>query len=81
MLSIAGGANFAFLQKIPAQIRWIDKSGTPGYLSVGLEFLEIAENVREQLAKFKVPRRITFLDALPVSDSGKILKRALKEMP
>jgi c-di-GMP-binding flagellar brake protein YcgR len=52
MLSIAGGANFAFLQKIPAQIRWIDKSGTPGYLSVGLEFLEIAENVREQLAKF-----------------------------
>jgi c-di-GMP-binding flagellar brake protein YcgR len=52
MLSIAGGANFAFLQKIPAQIRWIDKSETPGYLSVGLEFLEMAENVREQLAKF-----------------------------
>jgi c-di-GMP-binding flagellar brake protein YcgR len=52
MLSIAGGANFAFLQKIPAEIRWIDKSETPGYLAVGLEFLEMSEDVREQLAKF-----------------------------
>ena len=52
LLSIAGGANFAFLQKIPAQIRWIAKSETPGYLAVGMEFLEMDENVREQLAKF-----------------------------
>jgi c-di-GMP-binding flagellar brake protein YcgR len=52
MLSIAGGANFAFLQHIPAEIRWIDKSESPGYLAVGLEFLEMAENVREQLARF-----------------------------
>ena len=52
LLSIAGGANLAFLQQIPAEIRWIDKSGTPGYLSVGLEFMEVAEAVREQLSKF-----------------------------
>ena len=42
---------------------------------------EILAHCRELLAKFKVPRRVTFLAALPVSDSGKIQKRALKEMP
>lgn len=52
LLSIAGGANLAFLEHIPAEIRWIDKSETPGYLAVGLEFMEMAEDVREQLAKF-----------------------------
>jgi c-di-GMP-binding flagellar brake protein YcgR len=52
LLGIAGGANFAFLQHIQAEIRWINKSETPGYLAVGLEFMEMAEDVREQLAKF-----------------------------
>jgi c-di-GMP-binding flagellar brake protein YcgR len=52
LLSIAGGANFAFLQHIPAEIRWINKSETPGYLAVGLEFTELADDVREQLATF-----------------------------
>lgn len=52
LLSIAGGANFAFLEQIPAEIRWIDKSETPGYLAVGLEFMEMAEDVRGQLAMF-----------------------------
>lgn len=52
LLGIAGGANFAFLQHIPAEIRWIDKSETPGYMAVGLEFMEMAEDAREQLAKF-----------------------------
>lgn len=52
LVSIAGGANFAFLQHIPAEIRWINASETPGYLAVGLEFMEMAEDVREQLAKF-----------------------------
>jgi c-di-GMP-binding flagellar brake protein YcgR len=52
LLGIAGGANFAFLQHIPAEIRWIDKSETPGYLAVGLEFMELDADVREQLAKF-----------------------------
>jgi fatty-acyl-CoA synthase len=32
-----------------------------------------------QLAKFKVPKQIHFLDSLPKSDSGKILKRKLSE--
>lgn len=33
------------------------------------------------LARYKIPKHVTFLDALPVSDSGKILKRTLKELP
>ena len=34
---------------------------------------------KDQLAKFKVPKKYAFLDELPKSDSGKILKRKLKE--
>ena len=33
---------------------------------------------RAQLARFKVPREITFLDALPRNPSGKVLKRQLR---
>ncbi|MEP0549097.1 MAG: AMP-binding protein [Rhodothermales bacterium] len=34
---------------------------------------------RTGLAKYKVPKHVAFLDALPTSDSGKVLKRALRE--
>lgn len=34
---------------------------------------------RTGLAKYKAPRHVAFLDALPTSDSGKVLKRALRE--
>ena len=33
---------------------------------------------REQMASYKYPRQIEFRDALPISPTGKILKRALK---
>jgi fatty-acyl-CoA synthase len=33
------------------------------------------------LAKYKIPKSVRFLPELPKSDSGKILKRALKELP
>ncbi|MEB2287233.1 MAG: long-chain fatty acid--CoA ligase [Anaerolineae bacterium] len=35
--------------------------------------------LREHLAAYKVPRSVVFLDALPVSAAGKILKRELRE--
>ena len=38
----------------------------------------LIEHCRGQLAKFKVPREVTFLDALPRNPSGKILKRELR---
>ena len=39
---------------------------------------ELLEHCRAQLARFKVPREITFLDALPRNPSGKVLKRELR---
>jgi acyl-CoA synthetase (AMP-forming)/AMP-acid ligase II len=33
---------------------------------------------RERLARFKVPKEVTFLDALPRNPSGKVLKRELR---
>lgn len=40
---------------------------------------ELAAWGRERLAKYKVPGHYAFVDELPKSDSGKILKRKLKE--
>ncbi len=37
------------------------------------------EYVREHLARYKVPREVIFLDALPRNPTGKVLKRKLKE--
>jgi fatty-acyl-CoA synthase len=39
---------------------------------------ELVAHCRDQLAKFKVPRDVTFLDALPRNPSGKVLKRDLR---
>ncbi len=39
----------------------------------------LKEYVRENLARFKVPREIVFLDELPRNPTGKILKRVLAE--
>ncbi len=39
---------------------------------------ELLEHCRAQLARFKVPKDITFLDALPRNPSGKVLKRELR---
>jgi fatty-acyl-CoA synthase len=39
---------------------------------------ELIEHCRGQLARFKVPKEITFLEALPRNPSGKVLKRELR---
>jgi acyl-CoA synthetase (AMP-forming)/AMP-acid ligase II len=39
---------------------------------------ELIEHCRGQLAKFKVPKAVTFVDALPRNPSGKVLKRELR---
>jgi acyl-CoA synthetase (AMP-forming)/AMP-acid ligase II len=38
----------------------------------------LVEHCRAQLARFKTPKAITFLDALPRNPSGKVLKRELR---
>ena len=39
---------------------------------------ELIEHVRGQLAGYKVPKRVVFMDNLPLSGMGKILKRELR---
>jgi len=39
---------------------------------------ELIQHCRTQLAGFKVPKDVTFLDALPRNPSGKVLKRELR---
>jgi fatty-acyl-CoA synthase len=40
---------------------------------------ELLDHMRDNLASFKVPKRVEFLERLPISGAGKILKRELKE--
>jgi acyl-CoA synthetase (AMP-forming)/AMP-acid ligase II len=40
---------------------------------------EILGFAREQMANFKVPRAVAFVQELPVNASGKVLKRVLRE--
>lgn len=40
---------------------------------------ELIQFMTDRLAKFKVPKSVTFMDALPISAAGKILKRELRE--
>ncbi|OBF67155.1 acyl-CoA synthetase [Mycobacterium sp. 852002-51971_SCH5477799-a] len=40
----------------------------------------LKKHVKDQLAKYKVPREVIFLDELPRNPTGKILKRELREM-
>jgi fatty-acyl-CoA synthase len=48
----------------------------PGY-ELGVE--EVRQHVRDHLARFKVPRRVEFLDELPRNATGKVLTRVLAE--
>jgi fatty-acyl-CoA synthase len=41
---------------------------------------DIKNYVRENLARYKVPREVVFLDELPRNPTGKVLKRELREM-
>jgi fatty-acyl-CoA synthase len=40
---------------------------------------QLVDHCRTRLARFKVPKEIAFLDALPRNPSGKVLKRELRE--
>jgi acyl-CoA synthetase (AMP-forming)/AMP-acid ligase II len=40
---------------------------------------DVVDFARKHLASYKVPRSVSFLDELPRTGSGKILKRSLRE--
>jgi long-chain acyl-CoA synthetase len=39
----------------------------------------VLAHARQNLTGYKIPRHVEFLDALPKSNVGKVLRRALKE--
>jgi fatty-acyl-CoA synthase len=41
---------------------------------------EVKEFVRKNLARYKVPREVEFLDELPRTPTGKVLKRDLRKL-
>ncbi len=41
---------------------------------------DIKNYVRQNLARYKVPRDVIFIDKLPRNPTGKVLKRELREM-
>ncbi len=41
---------------------------------------KILSHLKEHVAAYKVPKKIIFMDQLPVSGVGKVLKRELRKM-
>ena len=52
----------------------------PGIEKGDAERDRILSYLREKVAPYKVPKRILFMDQLPTSGVGKVLKRELKQM-
>ncbi|WP_031087143.1 fatty acyl-CoA synthetase [Streptomyces sp. NRRL WC-3549] len=59
--------------------RWIEAVTAVVVLREEATERELIEHVREQLAHFKAPKKVLFLDELPRNASGKILKRELRD--
>jgi len=55
--------------EVPVAYVVVSAATTPG---------ELVEHCREQLARFKVPKEVVLIDALPRNPSGKVLKRELR---
>jgi long-chain acyl-CoA synthetase len=41
---------------------------------------EIIEWARQNMASYKAPRQVRFIDALPATGAGKVLRRLLKDL-
>ncbi|MBW8698972.1 Long-chain-fatty-acid--CoA ligase [Streptomyces sp. MBT84] len=59
--------------------RWIEAVTAVVVAREEVTEAELIAHTREQLAPFKAPKRVLFVDALPRNASGKILKRELRD--
>ncbi|MCD6570918.1 MAG: long-chain fatty acid--CoA ligase [Deltaproteobacteria bacterium] len=62
--------------------KWLEVPKAYVVLKEGAELTaeKIVQHCAKKMAKFKVPKEIEFIDALPRNPSGKVLKRELREM-
>jgi fatty-acyl-CoA synthase len=60
---------------------WVERVHAAVVLKAGAQVTgqEIVEFCKERLARYKAPKSIDFLEALPKNPSGKILKKELRE--
>ena len=50
--NIAGATRLAFLEDIKSEIRWIEEQGDSGAIAVGCMFLDLSEQVLNQMIRF-----------------------------
>jgi len=60
--------------------KWIEAITAVIVPKVGVEITEeeILAHCRRELAPFKIPKKVIFVEALPKTPTGKILKRQLR---
>jgi fatty-acyl-CoA synthase len=52
----------------------------PGHDDGGVTEETLIAHCRSRLARFKTPKQVVFMDALPRTPSGKVLKRELRQI-
>ncbi|WP_235735322.1 class I adenylate-forming enzyme family protein [Nocardioides alcanivorans] len=64
-----------------SDVKWdeVPKAFVIAHAGTDLDEETLREHCRDNLAKFKVPRDFVLTDSLPRNDSGKVLKRVLRE--
>jgi fatty-acyl-CoA synthase len=71
--AVVGVPDDEFGQRLAAYV--VRRDGAP------LDEATVRDYVRDRLARYKVPRDVTFLESLPRNATGKVLKRELRSGP